>query len=123
LRDLRFVRAFAEEASSELAEPLKRESQLVHASRSDCLCGCRTKKLNLFAGIREINFQFEAIRTVEIPIGAIERDKCRRLDRQTLFQIGRLQRRALDSDAAVVGSNRQPDRCSGPERQSERILV
>jgi hypothetical protein len=92
------------------------ESGNGQASRSDSLAASRTlrnadvKMLNLLAAFREINFQFEAIRTVEIPIGVIERDKCRRLHRQTLLQIGRLQRRALDRDGAMLGSNHQPDR-------------
>jgi hypothetical protein len=62
--------------------------------------------LNPLAIIREFNFQIEAICTVEIPIGVIERDKCRHLHRRTLLQ---LQRRALDRDGAMIWTDRRPN--------------
>jgi hypothetical protein len=60
------------------------------------------KMLNPLASLREINRRISDRRNTT--------RKCRRLHRQTLLQIGRLEYRVLDRGSAMLGSNRQPNR-------------
>jgi hypothetical protein len=66
--------------------------------------------------IRQTDFQFKIIGAAVVRAGTIKRDKSRHFDRQALFDVGRLERTALDSDAAVRRRRGKPDRRQRPGR-------
>ena len=69
-----------------------------------------------FLTVRRNDFQLKNIGAAVVRGGVIKRDKCRHIDRQTLFDVGRFQRAALDNDAAVRRRRSKPDRRQRPGR-------
>src|SRR5208282_3190010 len=68
------------------------------------------KVLKPLAASGKADFQLELVRAVEVPRGAIESDEGWHVDAQALFEIGRLERAALDADGAVRWRGHKPNR-------------
>lgn len=74
--------------------------------------------LRFFATARETDLKFELVAAAKTLRGAIECDESRHLGRQTLFEIGGLERGTLDVDRAVAGGAGETDR-----RQRTRCAI
>jgi hypothetical protein len=70
----------------------------------------------LLVTIRQTDFQFKIIGAAVVRAGTIKRDNSRHFDRRALFDVGRFQRTALDSDAAVRRRRGEPGRRQRPGR-------
>jgi hypothetical protein len=53
--------------------------------------------------VRRTDFQFKNVGAAVVRRGTIKRDKSRHIDRQALFDVGRRERAALDSDLPCTG--------------------
>jgi hypothetical protein len=71
--------------------------------------------------IRQTDFQFKIVGAAVVRAGAIKRDKRRHLDRQTLFDVGRVPRLTLTLSCA--GGVASLIAGSGPDVQSGRMSV
>src|SRR5580700_7914577 len=83
------------------------DKRIKAASTSNAFAGARRSRhryMKAFAPlftVRRADFQLKNIGAAVVRGGVIKRDKCRHIDRQTFFDVGRFQRAALDNDAAV----------------------
>src|SRR5579862_2173219 len=66
--------------------------------------------------VRQSDLQFEIVGATVLRACAVKRNERRHFNRQALFDVGRFQRAALDSDAAVRRRRGQPDRRQRPRR-------